>query len=78
MNQELVSEKSPVRVDKHTSVEQFVVVPPVAENLICEEVSPVHSGPGACSKPGCNCREYEGNAYTCGNSGCGHAYSDHW
>lgn len=78
MNKELVSEKLPARADKHTPAEQFMVSPPVAENLICEEVSTVRNGFGACSKAGCNCREFEGNASTCGNSGCGHAYSDHW
>jgi hypothetical protein len=36
------------------------------------------SGYGACSKSGCNCQSYEGSGSTCGNSGCGHSYSDHW
>lgn len=35
-------------------------------------------GYGACSKSGCNCKGYEGSGNTCANSGCGHAYSDHW
>jgi hypothetical protein len=35
------------------------------------------SGYGACSKD-CNCQAFEGNAGTCGNQGCGHAYEDHW
>lgn len=39
---------------------------------------PIRCGYGACSKSGCNCKGFEGSASTCGNSGCGHAYSDHW
>lgn len=33
-------------------------------------------GYGACSK--CGCQGFEGNAGTCGNRGCGHAFQDHW
>ncbi len=36
----------------------------------------VRQGYGTCSK--CNCRGYEGSSSTCANSGCGHAYGDHW
>ena len=35
-----------------------------------------HFGYGRCSK--CNCRHFEGNSSTCANSGCGHAYYDHY
>ncbi|GEM_PF-2775942 len=33
-------------------------------------------GYGKCYK--CNCQGFEGNAGTCANGGCGHAYGDHW
>lgn len=49
---------------------------PGATELTVEEETRIRSGYGACSK--CNCREYEGNAGTCANRGCGHAYEDHW
>ena len=39
-------------------------------------VSPLRFGFGACTK--CGCQHFEGNASTCGNRGCGHAYEDHW
>ena len=41
-------------------------------------LSPLRCGYGACSKSGCNCKGYEGNASTCANQGCGHSYQDHW
>ncbi|HEY8400156.1 MAG TPA: hypothetical protein VIK89_02780 [Cytophagaceae bacterium] len=37
------------------------------------------AGWGACSRSGCPCQHFEGNAYSywvCTN--CGHNYSDHW
>ncbi len=40
------------------------------------EPAPARCGYGACCK--CNCRHYEGNSSCCANSGCGHAYSDHY
>ena len=43
---------------------------------IADEETPVRSGYGACAK--CNCKGFEGNAGTCANRGCGHAYEDHW
>ena len=72
MNIELLNEKVlPV-------ADQLTVLSPVVDNLICEVDSTVRAGYGACSKQWCNCQQYEGNASTCGNSGCGHAYGDHW
>ena len=49
-------------------------------NVVCpdprEAKAPiVRAGYGSCSK--CGCQGYEGNASTCGNGGCGHAYGDH-
>ncbi len=38
----------------------------------------VHCGYGKCSYSGCYCQQYQGNASTCQNSGCGHSYADHW
>ncbi len=49
-----------------------------ASNATVNPQPEVSSGWGACSKSGCNCKQFEGNAGTCANSGCGHAYSDHW
>ncbi|HET7230783.1 MAG TPA: hypothetical protein VFJ16_12315 [Longimicrobium sp.] len=49
---------------------------PGAAEVIVDEETPIRLGYGACSK--CNCKQYEGNAGTCGNRGCGHAYEDHW
>jgi hypothetical protein len=37
---------------------------------------PPRCGYGKCTK--CNCQAFEGNAGTCANAGCGHAYQDHW
>lgn len=60
---------------------------PISEAERRETESPAHAAPqqqavcngyGACSKSGCNCQGFEGNAGTCGNQGCGHAYQDHW
>jgi hypothetical protein len=42
----------------------------------CEHA--IQSGWGKCSKSGCNCNTFEGSAGTCGNSGCGHSFDDHW
>lgn len=39
---------------------------------------PWRCGFGACSKSGCNCKEYEGSGSTCANQGCGHSFQDHW
>lgn len=41
-----------------------------------EAPNDLRCGFGACYK--CNCKHFEGNDQTCANSGCGHAYSDHW
>jgi hypothetical protein len=41
-----------------------------------QKVKSPHCGYGACSSSGCNCKQYEGNANTCGN--CGHSYDRHW
>ena len=38
----------------------------------------VRLGYGACSIGGCNCQRFDGYGDTCANSGCGHAYADHW
>ncbi len=38
----------------------------------------VRCGYGKCSYSGCYCQQYQGNASTWQNSGCGHSYSDHW
>jgi hypothetical protein len=35
-----------------------------------------YAGNRSCTK--CYCRQFEGNAYTCANRGCGHSYYDHW
>ena len=51
--------------------------PSLIASPLDNEVS-VCSGVGACSKSGCNCKGYEGNADTCANPGCGHGYTDHW
>lgn len=37
---------------------------------------PIENGFSRCGK--CNCRGFEGSSQTCANSGCGHAYSDHY
>jgi hypothetical protein len=50
--------------------------PVMGDALADAQSPPLRCGYGACSK--CNCRGFEGNNSTCANSGCGHAYSDHW
>lgn len=45
------------------------------QNTLLEEV---RCGYGKCSYSGCYCQQYQGNASTCQNSGCGHSYADHW
>jgi len=48
----------------------------VAPHSLNRSFANVRQGYGACSK--CNCQGYEGSSSTCANSGCGHAYGDHW
>lgn len=50
--------------------------PGTAEAEARAAVNEVYLGFQACTK--CGCKEFEGNAGTCGNSGCGHAFADHW
>jgi hypothetical protein len=45
------------------------------QNTLLQEV---RCGYGKCSYSGCYCQQYQGNASTCQNSGCGHSYADHW
>jgi hypothetical protein len=40
------------------------------------ERSPLKAGYRNCTK--CGCQQFEGNAGTCANNGCGHAFEDHW
>ena len=41
-----------------------------------EANQPLRCGYGKCGK--CNCQHFEGNEDTCANSGCGHAFYDHF
>ena len=62
-----------VRVGKS----KFTRPPSLMSDLLISNLRErVISGYSACAK--CNCKSYEGNASTCANSGCGHAFGDHW
>jgi hypothetical protein len=80
MNTQVVTSCTPnVHSYADAAFERDNVKAPGINGVIADESSPpLRCGYGACSKPGCNCQGYEGNASTCGNTGCGHSYSDHW
>ena len=56
------------KFDRPTNLKPDLLISSLRERVI--------SGYRECTK--CNCKSYEGNASTCANSGCGHAFGDHW
>lgn len=78
MNTQFVTSTTPnVHTYADAAFEMDNVKAPGINGVIADESSRrLRCGYRACSK--CNCQGYEGSASTCGNTGCGHSFSDHW
>ena len=63
------TQKSSLNRQKSLALKSF------PQNTLLEKV---RCGYGKCSYSGCYCQQYQGNASTCQNSGCGPSYADHW